>query len=484
MGYKDSKRFLNQFNNITYPEFDYYSVTNLNLFSSLENLDFEEINKHLSRIEQILPAMKRIFAKPIIHLRDEDVLVPVEAVRLINNKTINYASNHSELWEDLTEDGIRPRKLLTNNYIDNYAIYENVVFVRAVDYVLNYVRHFSRILTDLIFTNKKLEIDLLERENHLSYYLALGKLETGYIRSFSEYADVALRLIEKLEFIYSVITTRLKRPIYEKCHKVKGKLKLRKTNILAMHKDYKVIYRFLKEVYGNTIEDVEEDIDYDDYLAYTKCLTIFAIGHFNFQMDKEAKINFKKLNLDFSFKDYKLNIKETKVDAHPALLLTFDKEKEYQIILVPTLKKLKIKSDIECHQLSPEFDTSETFISIHNIDSFRRIQQLLLKGMVYSDDKFDICPFCGSSLINEDNIYYCDKCRTTISKEHCESTDMDYLVTGIKNYKVKKKATKYTKSAIVQKRMNEGLLHYRNITKITADLSPVCPHCKKVHKAQ
>ncbi len=59
LGYKDAIRFLNQFDNITYPEFDYYSVTNINLFTSLEAVDFKEIDGHITEIEKTLGAIKR-----------------------------------------------------------------------------------------------------------------------------------------------------------------------------------------------------------------------------------------------------------------------------------------------------------------------------------------------------------------------------------------------------------------------------------------
>ena len=483
-GYKDSKRFLDLYNNITYPEFDYYSVNHLNLFSSLEYIDFVEINQKLTEIEQVLPAMKRIFAKPIIHLKDEDVLLPVEAVRLINNKTINHASNHPELWDDLTEDGIKPKKLLTHQNKDHYSIYENIVFAKAVDYSLNYVKHYIRMLSDMIYTNKKLEIDLLERENHTSYYLALSKLETGYIRSFSEYADVALKLISRMEFVYSALHARLRRPVYMKCHKYKGKLRLRRTNILAMDKDYKKIYKFLKDVFNNEIEMITEDVEPLDYLYYSKFITVFSAGHFNFQMNKEDKIDFNSLNIDMFFKNYSLNIKDTKVDNKPGILLTFKKEKEYKILLVPSVENIQIKSDIETHVLSPNFDTNDTLISIHNIDSFRRIQQIILKGMVYSSEKFDICPFCGKPLQEEESSYYCSNCRTEIRKETCKETKEKYFVTSIRNFRLKRRNTMFSKNSIFQKRFNEGLLHYRNITKITSDLSFICPKCNKVHKVE
>ena len=480
-GYKDSKKFLSKYNNITYPEFDYYSVTELNLFSSIEDINFNDISDKLTEIEKILPIIGRIFAKPIIHLIDEEILVPVEAVRLINNKTINYASNHSEQWANLTESGIRPRKLLTNNYRDNYAIYENIVFSRCVDHILNYTRHYTRVMSDMIYTNKKLEIDLLERENHISYYLALGKLETGYLRGFSDYIDITLKLLSRLEFINSYLTARLKRPVYAKCHKVKGALKLRRTNILAMHKDYRQIYKYMKSVYTGALETFDEVIDPADYLYFCKYMTLFAIGHFNLQMDKNKKIDFKKLNLDFEFKEYRLNLSDTTIDGHHAILLTFNEEKEYKIALIPSVDHIKVNAPegIECFILSPHLETEDVFVSINNIDSFRRIQQLLLKGLIYSSEVMDTCPFCGNKMEKEENLYYCSKCRTEIRKEQCSTYNTDYYVTTIRNFRVKRDKLRRIRDKLLQRRINEGILHFRNITKMTTDLAFVCPYCNK-----
>ena len=480
LGYKDSLRFLNEYNNITYPEFDYYSVHSLNLFSSFEDINLAGIEEELSKIEKVLPSMKRIFAKPIIHLIDEEEVVNVEAVRRINNKTISYASSHSELWDNITEDGVKPARLLTNNYKDNYAIYENIVFSRAVDYSLNFVRHYSRLLKDMIYTNKKLEIDLLERENHLSYYLALGKLETGHIRSFSTYIDIALSLIDRMDFVLKTLQARLKRPVYAKCHKIKGKIKLRKTNILGMQKDYRSIYRFLKNIYKDEIDDVSPIEKEEEYLYFCKYLLIFSIGHFNFAISPTKKIDFENLNLDFSFKDYSLNVEDYFYEDNKGILLTFKNEKEYKILLIPSLNKIKNPNiPYETHILSDDFDTKDTLISINNIDSFRRIQQLILKGMIYSSISFKTCPFCGNKMVKENDIYHCQSCRQIIYMDHCDETNKDYYVSSI--YKYKPKDNEESKTTLLTNRINESLLHYRNITEITSDLSFVCPHCHKVH---
>ena len=482
LGYKDSLRFLKEYNNITYPEFDYFSVHSLNLFSSFEDVNLGDIEKEVVKIEKVLPSMKRIFAKPIIHLIDQDEIVDVEAVRVVNNRTISYASTHSELWDDVTPQGIKPLKLLTTNYKDNYAIYENVAFSRAVDYSLAFCRHYSRLLKDMIYTNKKLEIDLLERENHMSYYLALGKLETGHLRSFSTYIDLALSLISRMDFIQRVLKARLRRPVYAKCHKVKGKLKLRKTNIFANQKDYRNVYRFLKGIYKNELQEIDEQGQEEEYLYFCKYLLVFSIGHFNFAMPKDKRIDFTHLDLDFSFKTYKLNVKDIILNGDKAIQLTFRNDIEYKMILLPSLlDEKKAEGGYETHVLTDDFDTKNTLVSINNIDSFRRLQQLLLKGMVYSTASFSICPFCGGELAYEEKseAYCCPTCRQEIKELKCEETGQPYYVTSIHKYRLKKDEER--KGSLLMNRANESLLHYRNITEITEDLSFICPHCHKAH---
>ena len=480
LGYKDSVRFLNQFNNITYPEFDYYSVHSLNLFSSFDDINLEEIELNINRIESILPSIKRIFAKPIIHLIDEDEVIPIESVKKIDYKSISYASTHSELWDNITKDGIKPLKLLTTNHKDNYAIYENIVFSRCVDSILMFTRHNSRILKDMIYTNRKLEIDLLERENHMSYYLALGKLETGHIRSFSKYIDLALNLISRMDFIYNFLSARLKRPIYVKCHKIKGKIKLRKTNILRMQKDYNNIYKYMKNIYSKDIDDIE-DKEYElGYKYFCKYLTIFSIGHFNFEIDNKIKMDFNNLNLDFKFKKYNLNVKDVKVNDYDSILLTFKNDVEYKIYLIPSLKKnIQINIDDEYHILDDDYDSNNTYVSINNLDSFRRVQQLILKGMIYSTTNFDTCPFCGNELEFKQGKYYCSKCREVIYKQICNQTNKEYYVSTIDKFKLKE--TNLNNDEFIKNRFNESILHFRNINKLTEDLSNICPYCNKVH---
>ena len=173
-------------------QFDYAVVHGLTLFMIEPDFSFDVLEDKINAILAVLPAVKRIFAQPCIHLKEQDVILPTESVRIINNNTVQHISSHSELWTDVKKDEIKPSRLLTRTYEDNYGIYENLVFCQTVDEILAFSRIYTRFFKELIYTNQTIEINLLERVNHLNYFLALGKLHIGYSRSFEAYYPVSM----------------------------------------------------------------------------------------------------------------------------------------------------------------------------------------------------------------------------------------------------------------------------------------------------
>ena len=88
--------FARTHNNLTYVEFDHYTKNEVNLFAIRENFDFDALEDAIDRISAALPAIKRIFAHPIIRLKDSDAILPVESVRVVNSKTVTHTAVHSE----------------------------------------------------------------------------------------------------------------------------------------------------------------------------------------------------------------------------------------------------------------------------------------------------------------------------------------------------------------------------------------------------
>lgn len=487
---------------IRYAEFDADTVSEVNLFALRENFDFEAFDETLDRIIKTLPAIKRIFSHPITRLKDSSVILPVESVRVVNNTTIVHASVHSELWDNITEDGLRPKKLLTINHEDDYSIYENLAFARAIDIILQLVARNMRLMKDMLYASRDLKFNLLEREDHLAYYLALGKLHIGYIHDYDQYLEAAQKSLDKLVFVDRVIRARLGSPIYKHCKRRLGKFELKKTNIFRHHKDYRRIYQLLKFFSDARIGEFDSDADRLDasnegYTAYCTLLALFAAGHFNFSFG-DRPIDLFGLNAVCTCKDWRLKIESLPFEEGRALRFTFVKDAVYTILLLPTVNVAHGSGEDALRRLGALYDADEyliadpyeeaggAYISLFDLESFRRIQQILLRGMIFADRAREICPFCSRTLSRAEGdtvIYECAACRTQIAHLTCPEKGMPYYATRIKN--AKPPAPELRESARrdrrLYSRMIEAGMHFRNITAIGDVGEIVCPNCGKIH---
>ena len=500
--YKTIEPFVKQYKRLSYVELDYLTVHELTLFTVEPDFSFEALEEELNVILKTLPAIKRIFAQPCIHLKEQNVILPTESVRIINNNTIQHIASHSELWSDVKKNEIKPTKLLTKTYEDNYGIYENLVFCKTVDDVLSYVRYNLRILEELIYTNQTIEINLLERVNHLNHFLALGKLHTGYSRSFDSYYGASMRCLNKLQFISSSIVPRLKRPVYKNNRNRPTKIKLHKTNILSMHREYHQIYKLAKYFGMHEIGNVKEVKPSDiknlqaNYFYFCELISIFAIAHFNFDYNDWRLINLSRLNATFAFKGWKLNIKKWDCAGTDIISICIEKENKYNIVIIPSVAKgngellALIKQNMQADEFvafTPfeEHDENSILISMMSIESFRRIQQIILRGMVYADTAREDCPFCTNKLVVDSEhgsadrpVYKCVSCRTEIHTGHCPSAGKSFQFIKIAGL-----ANRLTVgNDWLSERKKEAKMYFRNITKINGDMEIICPHCNKVHE--
>ncbi len=496
---KGIQAFVAKHGMVTYIEFDYFVVHDMTLFSVDPDFDFARLRKTIAQIKKATPAMKRIFSKPFIVLKDSDDVLPVENARIINQTTLLHLANHSHNVANLTNRGVKPRKLLTRIYEDDYGIYENVVFCNFIDEVLSLVKKNARTLNSLLYASKVMQFNLLEKVNHVNYFLALGKLHTGYIRDFFQYFVQSKELLLELLSIRNVIQPRLARPVYRKNAVRNPKLHLKKTNIFLMQKDYHQVYRTYKylQKYDLAPRDPGDPIDLEqlmqDYLSYVRILAVFAIGHFNFEIETNAKMNLQYLNSSFTFKKWKLLVFNT---LDNELIFQFMKDITYRIMLVAStadadgFDQRKADYGIDEIIVANPFDEdypvrNDVFISMEDVDSFRRIQQILLKGMVYSDQTRDVCPFCGGKLHKDPYraSFQCNDCMTEIVEAVCPDTDRPFIYTDnthLKKYAINISDFKQDEYWFYKKQI-ESSMFFRNITKIDHKSDILCPHCGKPH---
>lgn len=491
-------------NHIRYAEFDGHTVRRVNLFALRENFDFDALEETLDTIMKALPAIKRIFAKPIIRLKDSGAILPVESVRVVNNATIVHASSHSELWDDITERGLKPRKLLTLRQEDNYAIYENILFARVIDMILQLVGRNIRLLKDMLYANRNLNFNLLERENHPEYFLAIGKLHIGYLRDYDKYREAAERALDKLLFIDRVIRARLGSPVYKQCRHRGGKLALKKTNIFRNHKDYRRIYLLLKFFSDAKLADIESAVEAErsgeGYGLYCSMLSLFAAGHFNFTFNEDCLIDFFNLNTDAAFGEWRLKLETVVCEGVAALRFAFFKDIPYSIIMLPATNAERGREALDrfrhCYAadeylLADPFEEGRehVYLSLFDIESFRRIQQILLRGMIGSDRERTVCPFCGRPLVRvgedegDDLLYECGVCRTQILHLTCPEREHGYVATAIKHLTSAGADARGSvrRDKLLYNRYVEAQMHFRNITEISDGPEIICPRCGRTH---
>ena len=479
--YDSFAAFVKKYDGVYFSELDYYCTRHLNLYALYERPDFAEIDASVQKIRAALPSICRIFGKPIIHLIEREEILPVEFVRYINTKSIDHVASHSELWADVDEEGVKPKKLLSRTYRDNYSIYENVVFANTIDLILSYIRAKVKKLGDLVIYQKLHNVNILDRNNHLDYYIVLGKLHTSYIRNYGRYLDDASSLKDALVDLYQKISGRLHKKVYT-CNRNKKIGKLYKTNILSMDKDYKKIYA-LHRYFDNRQKaelSMQTPFDHPDYFRFCEILLLFSMQHFGFSEEERQPLRFDALDLCVAADRYGLHIKKVGEGEERALLLTFSNDVEYSILLVPVCRSGSLPKNIEKRGadevifLSPIPSDNARLVGITELDSFRRLQQILLKGMILSTEKFEVCPFCLGKMKKEEDRerYVCPSCNQVIEKLLCPEKKLPYY----NSYFIKMPDAK-KQSAIVD---IESRMNFRNINRLTAG-AYLCPHCKKIH---
>lgn len=496
--YSNVLNYSKENNNISYKLFNEHLTNNLYLFDVPNDDFFFQIDTKLNQIIKVLPSIKKVLSKPIVYLKDKQEIVPVEAVKVINNKTLAHVAIHAELWSNITNEGIKPRKLMTIEKIENYAIYENIVVSRTINSILDFIKTTSLVLKDILYGCQDIHFNMLDRTHHKQYFLAIGKLHMEYASAHERHYSLYFSCIEKLLYIEKTLRAKLNAPVYKICNKNKSKIKLKKTNVFRSHKDYKQIYEIAK-LFEDKLEtndnQLNQEIKKEDYGMFINLLLIFAIGHFNFQFNETETFDFFNLNNNCNFKEWYLNIQNIEYNNIYGTTLTFSKDKQYTICIIyndvneleeKNIKEFKnqIKANEYKFASYDKYGKKDIlYLSIYDVDSFRRLQQLLLKGMIYCDQTHDVCPFCGNKMELNKEKYECDICRGQIYEQTCPETNNKYYITSIKKYKsyIKNNNQQQEKRKFLHDRYSDAQLHFRNITPIAIDGSIICPECGKKH---
>ena len=498
--YDGAERYILSNERVSWRDFDKSVLDDLRLFDTPDDNFLDSVEETLDSIIRALPHFERIFVRPIIRLKDEHRIVPIEAVKVIDNRSLTHLASRCELWEDITKNGIKPRKLMTVENVETYSIYENVVFACAVDTVLAYIKQNTLIMKDVFYGCKDIHFNLLDRTHHSSYFLAIGKLYLEYVRSGVSLERWA-RCMDKMLHIEKTLRRRLNSPVYRQCKKSAYNIKLKKTNIFRSHKDYKEIFRIMS-LFKMLDEDDEDEGalrrllgEKEKYKSFCRLITVFAAGHFNYSFDEGSLIELKNLKFDCSYLDWHLRVREISENGIDAIVFETEKESRYVTTVIFGEKKEYTQSlldEFAATHRSDELlfcntsvfgDRTTLYLSILDVDSFRRVQQILLRGMIYSDTKKDRCAFCSGICEIKDGRHICRSCQAEVYERECPTVGKRYFVSTLirkpSGLGVDKQVTE--RRRFLHDRYDEAQLHFRNITPIDKSGEHICPFCGTQH---
>ncbi len=488
--------FFDKYPNTDFLRFENYLVSKTSLFVAPKEIGTENIKKTLSLLKASLPSIINIFEHPLIHLRENSEVLPIEAVTKIDEETLRHAMTHSELWDGKTLSQLKPSRLLTKKSIDNYSIYENLIFHKTIDKVIAFLNKSICLLEAVMFSSRRIEFNILERYEHSEYFFALGKLHSGYVRDFDKAIVDYPQMYRELCDIRNIICSHLHYRVYSETNIKNKKLPLRQTNILSMHKDYHNVFLLAKHfrtISYTSSAQVENDISLfgENYANFCLLLTFFSLIHFNFTTDENTNVCLSAPDVTFTFKKWSISLATQDKDEKKIIVLktVYNEQNEYTVYLVPCIEYDIFEGNTNTDGVNKEIIFFSPYknknlndivcVNITDIDSFRRIQQIILKCMIYSamSNGLEECPFCKSNAIsgNKKDEFVCTHCKTSITKEYCNKEHKKFYSSTIKPYKPDS-ALLYDGADI------SYIYHYRNITAMTKNGETICPFCQKVHR--
>lgn len=275
----------------------------------------------------------------------------------------------------------------------------------------------------------------------------------------------------------------LQRPIYRYGHKVKKDFTLHKTNILAMQKDYHKIYVSYRLLFAKKKDEATENplLHQPSYHAFVKALLVFSLLSYGFRLNEGESIELSHLFLNAAFASSSLTIEENESGD---LLLSFHKEKDYRILFSFKEEKLSLSQNADrTFLIRPEQKEGALLLSLEDIESFRRIQQVLLLGLISSSETFTTCPFCGKKMKKEEKkeSCLCPSCKERIQKRHCPENGEDYYESSIYRYRL---PLVNSEAPYERSRLMESIYRFRNITPIGEYGELLCPYCHQDHTKQ
>jgi hypothetical protein len=237
-----------------------------------------------------LPHLREVCRRPRMQLEVTVERVRTEQARRMPPRATEYLASHTEDWEELRINSVRPRRVLSVLADDQLDIYENRVVARLVDHLLDYlndriedVRQLRHVLQEVVsYDDPASEATHWIRHRIYEIWGKASEAEQGRRR-----AEHTLDFLENLRReVASLLDSVLYRAIPRRAHVASS---LRATNILVNDQHYRHVAalwqrwsrsRAARATTPRELFDLRQRLclGFDAFVTLTVCLALDGLG--------------------------------------------------------------------------------------------------------------------------------------------------------------------------------------------------------------
>jgi hypothetical protein len=339
--------------------------------------------------------LHQIDKTPRMSMRYDVEILPTSRVKRYANNYQAHLVAHSECWQQRTLVGIIPKKLLAKVSEDEVAIYENFVYARLIDHLLQYLASFQTRLQQILdFLKEFGAFETADKDHRLTRQITedWGRaFKNADIKKLTDESESLLRNITKYKSkLIQLQAEKLYRAIPKS---VQVPIGLKQTNILMHDKNYKrlgVLWRkWLKNTNNQRLSSaqiLEQKIHnfnaYSKYVENIVCQSFINLGwkleyigeyiHLTHSNTFKLKLNKSRLGEWEIQRNESLLCKVIAISEPIAVSYDFDNARP-EILLVSPYSFVKANEQII--NLSPiELEGKELLVG--------KIQQLIIMSII------------------------------------------------------------------------------------------------------
>ncbi|MCY9854746.1 hypothetical protein [Vibrio mediterranei] len=185
----------------------------------------------------------QINSSPRMSMRYDTELLPTSRVKRYANNYQAHLVAHSECWQQRTIVGIIPKKLMAKVSEDEIGIYENIVYVRLIDNLFNYLTLYKIRLEEIVtFIGKFGTLDSSNKDHRYITQLTedWGRAYENSTDSMEQLQDQTESSLEKIKASIRKLSQLRADKLYQSIPRAaKVGMELKQTNILVHDKNYR-----------------------------------------------------------------------------------------------------------------------------------------------------------------------------------------------------------------------------------------------------